>query len=101
MPDPSIEARFREMSETARSIFRYTMDQASISKAFDRHVNCERGILRVREDLYDLHSYSRVLVISLGKAAHSMAEALAGQAGSSLEGIVTASVEAASRLRGC
>ena len=100
MPDPSAQARFREMSETAHSIFRYTMDQASISKAFDRHVNCERGILRVRDDLYDLHSYSRVLVISLGKAAHSMAEALAAQVGSSLEGIVAASVEPASQLHG-
>ena len=63
-------------------------------------MNCERGILRVREDLYDLQSYSGVLVISLGKAGHSMAEALAGQVGSSLSGIVAASVEPATQLRG-
>ena len=43
--------------------------------------NCERGILRVREDLYDLQSYSRVLVISLGKAGHTMVEALTAQVG--------------------
>ena len=100
MADASTEARFREMRETARSIFRYSLDQASIGNAFVRHVSCERGILRVREDLYDLHSYSGVLVISLGKAAHSMAEALAGQVGSSLEGIVAASVEPGTQLRG-
>jgi hydroxypyruvate reductase len=88
------------MSETARSIFGYTLDQASIGHAFARHVSCERGILRVREDLYDLQSYSGVLVISLGKAGHSMAEALAGQVGSSLSGIVAASVEPATQLRG-
>jgi glycerate 2-kinase len=100
MPDPSTEERFREMRDKAHSIFRYTMDQASIGKAFARHLNCERGILRVREDLYDLHSYSGVLVVSLGKAAHTMAEALAGQVGDSLQGIVAASVEPATQLRG-
>jgi hydroxypyruvate reductase len=100
MLDAATEARFREVSETARSIFRYTMDQASISNAFKRHVNCERGILRVREDLYDLHSYSGVLVISLGKAAQTMAEALSAQVGNSLQGIVAASVEPPTQLRG-
>jgi hydroxypyruvate reductase len=100
MLDPAIEARLRAMRDTARSMFRYTLDQASIGNAFARHVNCERGILRVGEDLYDLHSYSGVLVISLGKAGHSMAEALAGQVGNSLQGIVAASVEPATQLRG-
>ena len=84
----------------ARSIFRLTLDQASIANAFGHHVNCERGILRAGEDLYDLHSYSGVLVVSLGKAAHAMAEALAGQVGNSLQGIVAASVEPTTQLRG-
>ena len=100
MLDPAREARVREMRKTARSIFRDTMDRASIGNAFARHVNCERGILRVCEDLYDLHSYSGVLVVSLGKAAHSMAETLAEQVGNSLQGIVAASVEPATQLRG-
>src|SRR5579864_8926771 len=98
MPDPSMQARFREMRETARAIFRYTLEQASIASAFARHVNCERGILRVREDLYDLHSYSGVLVISLGKAAHTMTETLAGQVGDSLSGIVAGSIEPSNQL---
>ena len=42
------------MRDTARGIFQYALAESSISKAFARHVNCERGILRVREDLYDL-----------------------------------------------
>ena len=100
MPDPSTPGCFLEMRETARSIFRYTLDQASIANAFARHVNCERGLLRVRDDLYDLQSYSGVLVVSLGKAANTMLEALARQVGSSLSGIVAASVEPASQLRG-
>lgn len=93
MPDPASEAQFRQMRETARNIFAQALAQASIQNAFARHVHCERGILRVREDLYDLHSYSRVLVISLGKAGHTMVEALTGGVGASLEGIVASSVD--------
>jgi glycerate 2-kinase len=93
-------SKFREMRETARSIFDEVLASGSIHKAFERHVNCDRGVLRVREDLFDLHSYSRVLVMSLGKAANSMVEALAEQLGTSLEGIVASSVEPASQLRG-
>ncbi|MGC2448932.1 MAG: DUF4147 domain-containing protein [Candidatus Sulfotelmatobacter sp.] len=94
------ESKFRQMREKARAIFSQALAQASISKGFKHHVNCERGILRVGEDLYDLHSYSRVLVISLGKAGHTMAEALTAEAGASLEGIVATSVEPRSQLRG-
>jgi glycerate 2-kinase len=100
MSDPGREAKSREMRDCAREIFGAALVEASISKGFARHVQCERGILRVREDLYDLHSYSRVLVISIGKAGHTMAEALSEQAGSSLEGIVASSVEPATQLRG-
>lgn len=100
MVEPASEARFRQMRETARAIFTQALAEASIAKAFKRHVNCERGILRVREDLYDLQSYSRVLVISLGKAGHTMVEALSAEVGASLEGIVASSVPLASQVRG-
>ena len=93
MSDSASEAQFHQMRESARSIFTQALAQASIQSGFARHVHCERGILRVREDLYDLHSYSRVLVVSLGKAGHTMAEALSGQVGTSLEGIVASSVD--------
>ena len=100
MPDPAAESQFRKMRDTARAIFQHALDQASIEKAFARHVHCERGILRVREDLYDLHSYSQVRVISLGKAGHTMVEALSQQLGPSVEGIVASSVQAAAQVRG-
>lgn len=100
MSDPAREAKFREMREAARSIFTQTLARSSIATAFARHVQCDRGVLRVREDLYDLHSYSRVLVVSLGKAGHTMAEALRAQVGSSLEGIVASSVGPASQVHG-
>ncbi len=101
MLDAGRESQFRQMRNTARDIFRYALDEASIPKAFARHVHCERGVLRLCEDLYDLQAYSRVLVISIGKAGHTMAEALAQQVGeSSFEGIVASSIEPSTQLRG-
>jgi glycerate 2-kinase len=95
------EPLFSQMSQTAREIFAHALAEASIAKAFARHVHCERGVLRVREDLYDLQSFSRVLVVSIGKAGHTMVEALAEQVGTSaLEGIVATSVEPASQVHG-
>ena len=81
-----------QMRQVARQIFQHALAEASIAKGFARHVNCERGILRVCEDLYDLQTYSNVLVVSLGKAGHTMVEALSAQVGASLEGIVASSV---------
>ena len=101
LPDADRESQFRQMRDTAREIFRYALAEASIAKAFARHVHYERGVLRVCEDLYDLQAYSRLQVISIGKAGHTMAEALAQQVGeSSLEGIVASSVEPSVHVRG-
>src|SRR5579864_4097607 len=100
MPDPAAESQFRKMRDTARAIFQHALDEASIEKAFSRHVHYERGILRLREDLYDLHPYSQVRIISLGKAGHTMVEALSQQLGSSVEGIVASSVQPAAQVRG-
>lgn len=101
MPTPTDQDLPRYMRQTAREIFRHALAEASIAKAFTRHVQSERGILRICEDLYDLNSYSRVIVISIGKAAHTMAEALAQQAGQfALEGIVASPVQPATQVRG-
>jgi glycerate 2-kinase len=76
------------MRSAARDIFLHALSEASIEKAFDRQVNYQRGVLRVCDDLYDLNSYSRVVSISFGKAAHRMAEILARQVGATVEGII-------------
>jgi glycerate 2-kinase len=94
------ESQFRAMRDAARSIFLEALSQASIAKGFERHVQCERGILRVREDLYDLHSYSTVLVISLGKAGHTMAAALTAQVGALAQGIVATPVLPKAQVHG-
>jgi glycerate 2-kinase len=76
------------MRSVAREIFLQALSEASIEKAFDRHLHYQRGVLRVCDDLYDLSSYSRVLCVSFGKAAHRMAEILARQTGTTVGGIV-------------
>ncbi|HSM84745.1 MAG TPA: DUF4147 domain-containing protein [Candidatus Limnocylindrales bacterium] len=76
------------MRSLAREIFLEALQDAGIGNAFDRHVQYDRGVLRICEDLYDLKSYSRVLAVSFGKAAHRMAEILARQVGPTVQGIV-------------
>jgi glycerate 2-kinase len=88
--------QFARMRETAREIFASALRNASIEAAFARNVHCERRVLRIGHDLHDLDTYNRVFVVSIGKAAHTMAAALEAQVGSSLEGIVASSVEPAS-----
>ena len=97
---PDRQQQFRSMRDTARDIFGAALQNASIDSAFARHVHCERRVLRIADDLYDLDSYTRVFVVSIGKAAHTMAAALEAQVGSRLEGIVASSVEPATQVRG-
>lgn len=89
-----------EMRVMARHLFEHALGESSIDRAFERHVSCERGVLRVCEDLYDLHSHNRVLVVSIGKAAHTMVSALEIQAGNNFEGIIAGSVQPSSQARG-
>jgi len=89
-----------EMRVTARHLFEHALAESGIDRAFERHVACERGVLRVCEDLYDLHSYNLVHVVSIGKAAHTLVNALEMQAGDRFEGIVASSVEPGSQKRG-
>jgi hydroxypyruvate reductase len=97
---PARDEQFRRMSDVAREIFTSVLKNASIENAFARNVHCERRVLRIGDDLHHLDSYQRVFVVSIGKAAHTMAAALEAQVGSGLEGIVASSVEPASQVRG-
>ncbi len=85
--------QFARMRETARGIFDSALKNASIENAFARNVHCERRVLRIGDDLHDLDTYNRIFVVSIGKAAHTMAAALEAQCGSSFEGIVASSVD--------
>ena len=89
-----------DMRVTARHLFEYALSEASIDRAFQRHVDCDKGVLRVCEDLYNLDSYNRVLVIAVGKAAHAMVNSLEMQAGDRFQGIVASSIDPISQIRG-
>ncbi|HTZ96560.1 MAG TPA: DUF4147 domain-containing protein [Terriglobales bacterium] len=89
-----------EMGATVRRLFDEGLAECSISRAFQRQIACERGVLRICEDLYPLDSYGRIFVVSIGKAAHTMVEALRAQAGDRFEGIVASSVLPAYQVRG-
>src|SRR6266436_3948773 len=97
---PDRERLALDMRVTARHLFEYALAEASIDRAFQRHVDCERGVLRIFEDLFYLESYRRIVVVSIGKAAHTMVNSLEMQAGSRFEGIVSSSVDPASQVRG-
>jgi hydroxypyruvate reductase len=79
------------MRDLARQVFPETIQEISIPRVFGNKVEYSRGMLRVEQDLYDLSAYSRVLVIAIGKAAHTMLESLIAQTGPTLEGIVVCS----------
>src|SRR5208282_1996766 len=82
------EAVLREMRGRAREMFDRALLECSIPHAFSQHVLCEGGQLRIGEDDHDLGSFERVLVVSIGKAGQTMAEALSNIVGSGITGIV-------------
>jgi glycerate 2-kinase len=81
-------AEAQAMRALVREIFLQALGEAGIEKAFERYVSCERGVLRIGDDLHDLTSYSRVLAVSFGKAGHRLAECLARQVGPLVTGII-------------
>lgn len=70
------EALAREERRAAREIFLQALGECTVDRAFERHVFYERGVLRVVEDLYDFSMFGRIVVVAIGKAAHTMTEAL-------------------------
>jgi glycerate 2-kinase len=86
-----IESSTSNMRGLAREIFLDTLREISIPRVFAEKIEYSRGMLRVEQDLYDLSACSSVLVISIGKAAHTMLGSLIAQTGPPLEGIVVGS----------
>ena len=82
----------RPMREAAREIFAHALEESSIERGFSRKVYYERGILQIGDDLFDLGLFSRIFIVSIGKAAHGCLESLVSRLGSGVEatGIVSA-----------
>lgn len=89
-----------KMRDLARALFAHSLAQSAVERGFARHISCDHGVLRIGDDLYDLNSFSRIFVVALGKAAHTMLQALIAQAGELFEGIVVSPVRPASQIRG-
>ncbi|MGA2990790.1 MAG: DUF4147 domain-containing protein [Candidatus Korobacteraceae bacterium] len=87
---PANQALAGEMRATALGIFMHALAESSIPKTFDRGLGYERGVLRAGEDLYDIASFTRIFVVAIGKAAHTMVRALSERLGpgSGISGMV-------------
>jgi hydroxypyruvate reductase len=86
--DSASEILFREMRERSREMFKHALGECNIPRAFSKKLICDSGSLHVASDIYDLGGFNRTVVISMGKAGHSMAEAFANIVGTGLGGIV-------------
>jgi glycerate 2-kinase len=98
--DPVSDAQFREMRDRVRGIFDHALEECSIPRAFGRKLQRQDRYIKAGNELYDLAAFSRALVVSMGKAGHSMAEALAGILGTGLSGIVASSQAPPAQLFG-
>jgi hydroxypyruvate reductase len=98
--DPASDALFREMRDRVRGIFDHALEQCSIPRAFGRKLQRQDRYIKAGSERYDLAAFSRALVVSIGKAGHSMAEALAGILGTGLSGIVATSQAPPAQLFG-
>jgi hydroxypyruvate reductase len=89
-----------ELRSLARRIFGDVLAECTIARAFERQVEYTRGVLRIGEDLHNLSSYGRVLVLSMGKAGHAMVEALTREVGGLVESIVCDSTDPPAQIAG-
>jgi glycerate 2-kinase len=97
---PPDDATAQHMRSQAGDIFKAALSEATVETAFREHVHCERGVLRICQDLYDLSAQERVLVVGIGKASYAMARALQAQIGRRLEGIAAGPAPAPDSLPG-
>ena len=79
--------------EDALDIFRYALNASRVETAMERRVRFDGVELQIDGHNYSLDQYDRLLLISLGKAAGTLACTFLRQAGwqaERLEGIVVA-----------
>jgi glycerate 2-kinase len=82
------DAALHEMRDRVREMFDHALLECSIPHAFSRQVLYDGEHLRVGKDLYDMGTFERVLVVSIGKAGHPMADAFSNILGTGLTGVI-------------
>ncbi len=88
--------------QIAREIFRQTLASIDIPAVMERKLVIDRSRLILSSAIIELSTISRVVVIAIGKAAHSMANALCSilPDGTSLTGVVAAPSRPAAPILG-
>ncbi len=90
------------MRTIAREVFQHALEESGIERGFARNIHYERGILQIGEDLYNLGTFAKVFVVSIGKGAHTSLEALMSRLGlgTGVTGIVSAPTLPTSQIAG-
>jgi len=99
-PQSPADALFREMRDRVRTMFDHALAECGVPQAFSRKLQCRGSYLQSGNEIYDLGAFERILVISIGKAGHSMAEAFANIVGTGLTGIIAAPTAPSAQLFG-
>lgn len=99
-PGTNSDSQFREMRDRVRGMFDHALAECSIPRAFSRKFQHDRRYIKISNELYDLAAFSRALVVSIGKAGHSMSEALAAIVGTGLSGVIATSASPPAQLFG-
>jgi len=94
------DAALREMRARVQEMFDHALLECSIPHAFSRQVLYDGEHLRIGKDLYDMGSFERVLVVSIGKAGHTMADAFSNILGTGLTGVIACPNPPAAQLFG-
>ncbi len=98
--DPASDALFPEMRARARVMFDHALAECGIPQAFSRKLQCRGRHLQSGNEVYDLRAFERILVVSIGKAGHSMAEVFANIVDTDLTGIIAAPTAPPAQLFG-
>lgn len=87
-PNPVADPRFREMRQRALAIFEHALTECSIPRAFARDLKVDHGRLYAGAHDYELDAFPQLAAVSIGKAGHTMAEALTNILAGGLRGII-------------
>jgi len=90
MPQSPADTVFREMRDRVRDMFDHALAECGVPQAFSRKLQCQGRYVQIGSEIFDLEAFERILVVSIGKAGHSMAEAFANIVGTGLTGIIAA-----------
>ncbi|MEO6982006.1 MAG: DUF4147 domain-containing protein [Edaphobacter sp.] len=88
--------------EDALELFRYALEASRVEPAMERHVGFRDGAMEIDGRCYRPGDYQRLMLIALGKAAHTMTAAFLRQVGECaerFEGIVVGQGQGIGALR--